>query len=389
MLQNTDPLNALFPHAVQFKNSLFIFWENQATSGAVSALIQLRPLRSVGIPVVQPVDFTPGQPAARNSITVRWAEAQPPDPAGIKEYRYIWTYSDGLTTVEKKRLAVSGLTAGPFTSTQAGGPGRDVDFLGHGRGPGGKRLARPRNGVIHPGCHSPPCRELRGVGADGSVLLSSPPSPPDKRDVHSHALDTNTFTLRWVPGADTDIVGYTYNLQPGWATLAEYEQSPVPLLAPPPRVVTTATDLTFNNRDNGVYVLTVQALDRAGNLSPASTLALELTHYQLVTRVDLVTTQKDPVLGTVRLTIFGRGFRDNGAISKIYLDRSHRGPPWDIQLDPGETVTITDRQISGIVLDQNSESGAYRVGLQQKRPDGEDALYFTPGRCSSSCPRER
>ncbi len=65
LLQNTDVLNAVFPHAVQFKNSLFIFWENQAASGGVSSLIQLRPLTSVGIPIVKPVDFTPGQPAQK------------------------------------------------------------------------------------------------------------------------------------------------------------------------------------------------------------------------------------------------------------------------------------------------------------------------------------
>ncbi len=138
-------------------------------------------------------------------------------------------------------------------------------------------------------------------------------------------IDTNTFTLRWVPAGNKPVVGYTYNLQPGWATLADYEQSSVPLLAPPPRVVTTGTDLVFNNRDNGVYVLTVQALDRAGNLSQASTLALELAHYQLVTRVDLVTTQKDPVLGTVKLTINGRGFLENGRYQEdLYRPR----PPW-------------------------------------------------------------
>ncbi len=60
LLQNTDVLNALFPHAVQFNGSLFIFWENQASAGGLSSLVALRPLASVGAPVVKPVDFTPG-----------------------------------------------------------------------------------------------------------------------------------------------------------------------------------------------------------------------------------------------------------------------------------------------------------------------------------------
>ena len=54
-------------------------------------------------------------------------------------------------------------------------------------------------------------------------------------------------------------------------------------------MVTTATDLAFNNRDNGDYVLTVRALDRAGKLGgPALMLALQLSNYQVVTRVDRV-----------------------------------------------------------------------------------------------------
>ncbi len=175
------------------------------------------------------------------------------------------------------------------------------------------------------------------------------------------------------------MVGYTYNLQPGWANRADYETSQVPLVPPPQRVVTTGTSLDFTNRDNGVYALTVRAVDRAGNLSPPSTLAMDLSSYKVVTRVDLVTTVRDPVLGTVKLTILGRGFRDNGLVKKIFLDRAHRGPPYDIELDPAAPVTVTDREISGITLDDNRESGSYRVGLLQDRPSGQQVLYFTPG----------
>ena len=56
LLQNVEPRpddqkDALFPHAVAFKNSLFVFWENGSTNGTVSALVQLPPLTSVAAPV--------------------------------------------------------------------------------------------------------------------------------------------------------------------------------------------------------------------------------------------------------------------------------------------------------------------------------------------------
>ncbi|MGA2639598.1 MAG: SpoIIE family protein phosphatase [Spirochaetia bacterium] len=381
LLQNTDVVNAIFPHAVQFRNSLFIFWENQASSGGVSALVQLRPLTSVGMPLIKPVDFTPGQPANRDSVTVSWTEPQPADPSGIREYRYTWTYSDGVTTVEKERQSVSGLTPGGKDQFSTRKVDRDGTwtFSITAEDLAGNVSPAPASVSFTRDATPPRAVSFEVLAPDGSLLLTAPPAPPDRRDNHSHQIDTNSFTLRWVPAGDKDIVGYTYNVQPGWATLADYFQSRVPLLTPPPRVVTSATDLVFNNKDNGVYVLTVQALDRAGNFGPPSTIALELGHYQVVTRVDLVTTQKDPILGTVQVTILGRGFRDNGPISKIFLDRGHTKPPWDMQVDPTPPVTITDRQITGITLDENSESGAYRIGLLQQRHSGQDVLYFTQG----------
>ncbi|HET6451869.1 MAG TPA: SpoIIE family protein phosphatase [Spirochaetia bacterium] len=381
LLQNTDVVNAVFPHAVEFHGSLFIFWENQATSGGLSALVELRPLTSVGAPVVKPVDFTPGQPANRDSVTVSWSEPQPPDPSGIREYRYSWSYSNGTTTVEKEHQTVSGLTAGgkPLFSTRKVDQDGQWTFSVVAEDLAGNVTTLPSTVSFTRDATPPHPVGFEVLGTDGSVLLSSPPQAPENRAANSHPVPTNSFSVQWVPPADKDVVGYTYNLQPGWSTLADYEGSSVPLVPPPARLVTTGTSLAFANRDNGVYVLTVQAVDRAGNLSPPSTIALELSNYQVVTRVDLVTTVKDPVLGTLKLTILGRGFRDNGPLRKIILDRGSHGAPYDIELDPDAPLVVTDRQISGITLDDNRESGSYRVGLLQQRPTGQTVLYFTPG----------
>ena len=143
--------------------------------------------------------------------------------------------------------------------------------------------------------------------------------------------------------------------------------------------MTTTAERQFFNADNGVYAITVQAIDKAGNLSAPSTIALGLTGYQVVTQVYSVDPRRDPQLGTVKLTVFGRGFTENGTLKKVVLDRrGSRTPPWDIEFDAASLTTVTDRIISGITLDENRESGAYKVGLVQERPTGE-AVYFTPG----------
>ena len=379
-LENTGTLNAVFPHAVVFNGSPFIFWENQLAGGAADSLVQLRPLTSVGAPVLKPVDFTPGELASKDTITVDWSESQPPDPAGIRQYDYTWSWSDGTKTVVKEKDTVSATSGGRLTRT------RKLDLDGTWTFTlVAKDLAEPAN-VSPPASVSftrdaTPPRPVTFdvVGKDGNVLLTEAPTAPEKRDVNSFTLDTNTFTLRWRPSEDKDVVGYTINMQPGWTSLEDYRTSKVPLLKPPPRVVTTSRERPFFNADNGVYAVTVQAIDRAGNLSVPSTIALALTGYQLVTRVDFVTVARDPVLGTVRLTINGRGFTENGTLKKIVLDRrGARIPPWDMEFDPTALGAVTDRMISGITLDENRETGAYRVGLVQERPTGE-ALYFTPG----------
>ena len=375
-LPYTGSQSAIFPHAVVLNGSPFIFWENQPATGS-GTLVTLRPLTSVGAPVLRPENFTPGELGNRDSLTVNWSEPQPPSPAGIRGYQYTWTYSDGTTTVEKKKGTVSAQLGEPNRSEQK----IDVDgtwtFSVAAVDIVGNISPAPATVSFIRDATPPKAVSFELTDPDGRTLLSAPSAPPEKRDANSYAVDTNTFTLHWKPAGDKDIVGYTFNTQPGWTSLDEYRLSNVPLLSPPERVVTTATDRSFFNADNGVYAVTVRAIDRAGNFSPPSTIAFELRNYQLVTRVDLVTAARDPVLGTVKLTILGKGFTSNGALTKVYLDRrGSKSPPWDMEFEPAGPITVTDRTISGITLDSNRPSGVYKIGLLQERPSGP-ALYFT------------
>jgi HAMP domain-containing protein len=379
-LLNTDHLlNALFPHVVVFKDALFIFWENQQAAGGSDSLVQLEPLSSVGAPIVRPVDFVPGELTNRDAVTVSWSEPLPQDPAGIKEYQYTWTYDNGTAPVEMEKQTVSALGAGAklFATRKLDKDGTwkfsivAVDLAGNITAvPGTVSLLRDAT--------PPKAVSFEVVDKDGNLVLSVPPALPDNRDANSFAVDTNTFTLRWQAAGDKDIVGYTFNTQPGWTSLDEYRRSQVPLLPPPERVVTTAVTRPFINADDGVYAVTVRAIDRAGNYSPPSTIALALSNYEKVTYVARVDARRDPELGTVKLTILGRGFTQNGTLAKIYLDRrGGKNPPWDMEFDPAGSITVTDRTISGITLDDNRASGSYKVGLLQDRADGP-VLYFTP-----------
>src|ERR1019366_1620123 len=146
----------------------------------------LRPLTSVGIPVVRPVDFTPGQPANKDSIKVTWTE--PPDPSGILKYNYRCTYTDGSTTVEKEAGALPGSRTDFTRKVDRDGTWTfsvtAVDGAGN-ISPAAASVSFTRD-ATPPGAVS-----FEVLAPDGSVLLSAPPSTPDRRDVHSHAIDTN------------------------------------------------------------------------------------------------------------------------------------------------------------------------------------------------------
>jgi hypothetical protein len=378
-LQNVEVgLSAVFPHAVIFNGSPFIFWENQVDPKQPDSLVRLRPFTSLGAPVLKP-DFSPGQLGNRDSVKVAWSEPQPPDPSGIRQYRYTWTWSDGTKTVQKEGASVSAAAGGELARTLK----MDLDgaWTFSIWAEDGARNVSPAPATVSFNRDATPPKPVafEVVGNDGTVLLSEPPTAPDNRTANSFALNDNTFTLRWLPSGDKDIEGYAVNMQPDWTTIEDYRTSRAPLLPPPPRVVTKATQRQFSNADNGVYAVTVQAIDRAGNLSAPSTIALALTGYKLVTQIYSVDRERDPQLGTVRLTIYGRGFTENGTLKKVVLDRrGARNPPWDMEFDVSGLAKVTDRVISGITLDENRDSGAYKIGLIQERPTGE-SLFFTPG----------
>jgi serine phosphatase RsbU (regulator of sigma subunit) len=374
-LLNTDRVNAVFPHAVVFNGSPFVFWENQPPEGSAEltdALVRLSPVSSVGPPVLSP-DFPSGQLGRLDSLTVNWSP--PPDPAGIRFYYYSWTWSDGARTIEKEKQKV--LASEVKASTRK----LDLDgtwtFSISAEDFAGNVSSVPASVSYTRDATPPRPVAFQVMGKDGNLLLSEPAADPENREANSFALNTNDFSIRWIPPGDTDIAGYTYDTTVIGGTLDEYRQSRTRIQLPPQRRVTAETSLPpFDNQDNGVVVVTVQAIDRAGNFSSPSTIALALSNYRLVTSIYRVRKYTDPQFGTVSLTISGRGFRENGKLKKIVLDRRKAPtPPWDMQFDPSSLPVVTDNSISGITLDENAKEGTYYVGLLQERETGDFMLF--------------
>lgn len=128
--------------------------------------------------------------------------------------------------------------------------------------------------------------------------------------------------------------------------------------------------LDLRNYDNGIYCLSVSAIDMSGNIGSPALKFFALNKYIAYTTISNINIKKD-VDGSFSLTLSGRGFKEEGDIEEIYIDKDGKAP-YDLTLNKADFSIITDRLISKIHID-DLEEGNYKIGL--KHPTR--GLYFT------------
>ncbi len=336
------------PHGVVFKDALYLFWEVRGTSS--SSLIALRPKTTVAAPALIAVGFQSGVPVRSDSAAIRWR--QPDDSVGIESYDV--TVSEGDTVVERKRLSAD---SPDMTFTRPVPRDGTWRFEVVARDIAGNR-SRPASLDF-----------VRDTTPPQAVALEPPAAEADG------FLPANSFTVTWASAGDKDVAGYTWEEQRVAGSMEEYQANRVKLIQPPERPLTSGTSLSFANLENGVHVLTVKAIDRAGNVSPPATIVLQLDKFQAYTAIYAVQRTENEQ-GEVLLTLRGRGFLANGTVHELYLSRTGR-PPYDRVITPGpDTFTVVgDTQIRGPRLDNSLPSGSYMIGLLQT----PGKPYFWPG----------
>ena len=136
------------------------------------------------------------------------------------------------------------------------------------------------------------------------------------------------------------------------------------------RLLTTGR---YYNRTNGVYILSVSAVDEVGNISEPSTALYILNKFQPSTYITSIQQQKND-MGESSLTIAGGGFTYDGTISAIYID-ADGAEPYDLVLnaDDGKFRVQSDGRISSVQLGSDLDEGKYKIGLLHT----DRGLYFT------------
>lgn len=326
--------DSTFPYPVVHRDRVHFVW--QVTRNGERSIAYLEPDQSVAPPAIAASNFSPGSRTPRATAEVRLEPPQ--DPSGIAGFSYIWSRDPEAPVPEE--LRIEGERATLRLDTDEDGSW----FL--------RAITRDRAG----NWSEPETVEfVRDLTPPEPVVFEEPDTDP------AGFLISNTFEINWSHETPDIIAGYAYTLTyVGPATLTTVNIDRLP--QPPDRVMTRTPSISRNNLDNGTWALRVAPVDDIGNVGEPETLILRLNKYVPVTIVSRIGSHRD-LLGRTRLEIEGRGFREEGDIERIILDREGEAPFDHVfTLEENEFRIEDDRTIVGPTV-HALRSGEYRLGV--------------------------
>lgn len=357
--QNTQ--DAVFGRIVKTSGNIEVYWQ-QSQGRSSSRIVRLAPDRSVLPPVLQPVNFTSGGGRGRSNL-VKVNLQLKEDSSGIAGYSYAWAFgyppevpSEVQFLPNQNKLSLEADSDGKWFLGV-----RVSDYAGNWSTPSFIEYMRD----------------------------TTPPEPPliTTADTDMDGfLTSNSFSLLWEPFENDDIAGYTWSFDyltsldylsvlsrlsgkeatkgvtPASFNFAVSAAQRLPVARPPSSILTKTPTVSFVNKDNGIYALSVSAIDSVGNIGKPAVRYYALNKYNPYTYITYIDSKVDDS-GTITLSIIGRGFSEGGLLDVMYLDRDGK-PPYDLTLTRKnkQFVVANDRLVTGITL-SDLEEARYRIGI--------------------------
>ncbi|GHU07987.1 hypothetical protein FACS1894151_03170 [Spirochaetia bacterium] len=374
---------AVFARPVIVRQELILFY--QALSRGMNRIFTLIPDSSVNPPRFSSLNFTPGERSRGERVRIAWDV--PVDPSGIIGFSYIWS-QDPYEVPPRDIVTYTGISSLERIADDDGSWYFSIiaqDFAGNWSAPSQIEYIRDTTPPPAAAVIMPPVNEQ-------SYLL------------------TNTFQVRWNQPPASDIAGYTWNLEfLGPLDSFDFRYDPLVILASldqgdedaeaeieeeieekdsfalameafqgaassyfpsapvlPQRMLGVQNSVSFSNEDNGIYRFTVAAIDQVGNIGRPSSVFFRNSRFIPYTMISLIDAFQDDQ-GILTVRIIGKGFTDEGNITRIIIDRDGI-PPYDREyyLNRRDFRILSDREITGILID-DIEEGRYRVGLEHQR----------------------
>ncbi|MCL2067545.1 MAG: SpoIIE family protein phosphatase [Treponema sp.] len=324
---------ASFARPVVGWDGISIFW--QGISGGAGRIYSVEPDRFVERPRIT-TGYTPGRPS--RSERARYSWNIPADPSGILGFSWNWSKDQDDEPERQVMVYNTGSTANLNLDLYAPEEGRWYfsviahDFAGNWSAPSRIEYYRKT---------TPP---------DALILIE--PAVDDRG-----YLTTNSFRMAWEPSNEPFLEGYTWSLQYLGNTPGRTPDNP------PSRLMGTGSTVSYVNQDDGYWAFSVSAIDQAGNISERSSIVFRTNKFIPYTSVSYVDSSQDEQ-GVLTLRIIGRGFATNGSVARIILEpEDASGSSSEFLAAGGEFITRSDREISGLVID-NLEEGRYRLRLE-------------------------
>lgn len=357
---------------VTSKNEISYIWQNRQKKPKISMVSQDKFALP---PVLKPVNFTENHRSRSDRIKIRLT--LPEDTSGIAGYS--WSFSK--SPEEQPSTAPSDVIVEKNMSS-----GRSYTVT----------ATAPEDGQYY--------FKAKVLDAAGNWSKSAevsyihdimPPQKveffPIKKDRFGFA-EENSINVSWQNNSeDSDIAGYSWsfskvreldskfknatvkNYQEGSQKAGEttgyvkkIEEDGEKLIQkssnPPEKILQHKNSLTFKNCRNGVYVLSVRAIDEAGNAGQVQSQLVVVNKYIPRTVISGLQTKKDE-FGGLSISIYGQDFNYEGKIDQIII-KSEENPQFQkkLELSKNEFKINSSGLITGVHL-EDLEEGTYSLYL--------------------------
>jgi len=355
-------------------NVLGFVWQ-QIISNTKNSIAILAPDKSVNPPSFVPLSYKKGRRSRQENVQIQINF--PEDSSNISGYSYTWT------------------------KDEPGAPPKQIQFF-------------TRDNKIKVKAQEDGTYYLTARVSDYAGNWSEPSSisyyldltPPEIPEINFDNLDeygfinSNNFRLKWDKSNSEDVAGYSYRIDyigdiPKSIAVSKKHPMKLPFEkvieikesletkysealtrkrknSDKVQTVNTSTQ-RYYNRSNGVYLLSVCAIDEVGNVSENNSKLFILNKFQPSTYITNIQQSKSETGDTI-ITINGGGFTYDGTISEIYIDADGKAP-YDLVLkkDEKQFKVQSNTRISNVNAGVDLDEGSYRIGLLHT----DRGLYFT------------
>jgi len=354
--------------------TLSFIWQ-QVTPKSKNSVAVLSPDKTVNVPAFKPVSFKKGKKSRSQNVQIQIIF--PEDSSNISGYSYTWG---------KDNSQVPPATLQHFTKENV----LKLKATEHGT----------YNLIVRVADYAGNWSEPAVISYELDLV---PPEKPviNFTNIDKYGfIDSNNFRLQWNPSTSDDVAGYSYRLDYAGdipksimvskkhpmklsdenvakikeSLEAKYAGAVTKQRKMQQTVQTTGVSTPrYYNRANGVYVLSVCAIDEVGNVSEPSASLLILNKFQPSTYITSISQSKTEIGDTI-LTINGGGFTYDGTVSEIYIDEDGKAP-YDLVLSKSSNQykVLSDTKISNVNIGVDLDEGEYRIGLLHT----DRGLYFT------------